>query len=74
MIKIFTSLCDFHTNYLLPAPFNNKTALLPVLIEEYFESNQRKYIFQKRFLSSVILLPNQGLKSFTGMEFLLKKL
>jgi C-terminal processing protease CtpA/Prc len=44
MTKIFTSLRDLHTNYLLPAPFNDKTASLPFLIEEYFEGRQRKYI------------------------------
>ncbi len=47
MTKIFTSLRDLHTNYLLPFPFNEKTASLPFLIEEYFEGGQRKYIISK---------------------------
>jgi C-terminal processing protease CtpA/Prc len=47
MTKIFTSLHDLHTNYLLPAPFNDKTAFVPFLIEEYFEEGQRKYIVSK---------------------------
>jgi C-terminal processing protease CtpA/Prc len=49
MTRIFTSLRDLHTNYLLPAPFNDKTAFLPFLIEEYFEDRQRKYIISKVF-------------------------
>lgn len=49
MTKIFTSLRDLHTNYMLPAPFNDKTAFLPFLIEEYFEGEQRKYIISKIF-------------------------
>jgi C-terminal processing protease CtpA/Prc len=47
MTRIFTSLRDLHTNYLLPAPFNEKTAFLPFLIEEYFEDGNRKYIVSK---------------------------
>ncbi len=47
MIKIFTSLRDLHTNYILPAPFNDKIAFLPFLIEEYIDSEQRKYIVSK---------------------------
>lgn len=47
MTKIFTSLRDLHTNYLLPAPYNEKIASLPFLIEEYFEDGQRKYIISK---------------------------
>jgi hypothetical protein len=47
MTKIFTSLRDLHTNYLLPAPFNERTAFLPFLIEEYFEGGNRKYIVSK---------------------------
>lgn len=44
MLQVFTSLRDLHTNYLLPAPFNDKTAVLPFLIEEYFDNGSRKYI------------------------------
>lgn len=47
MTKIFTSLHDLHTNYLLPAPFNEKIAFVPFLIEEYFEDGQRKYLVSK---------------------------
>ena len=37
MQLIFTSARDLHTNYLLPEPFNQKTAYLPFLVEEYFD-------------------------------------
>ncbi|HLP57199.1 MAG TPA: S41 family peptidase, partial [Candidatus Deferrimicrobium sp.] len=47
MTEIFTSLRDLHTNYLLPAPYNNKTAFLPFYIEEYFEEGKPKYIVSK---------------------------
>ena len=35
MSEIFHSVRDLHTNYLLPAPFNDRIAYLPFLIEEY---------------------------------------
>ena len=47
MISIFTSLRDLHTNYLLPDPYRDKIAFLPFLIEEYFDSNKRRYIITK---------------------------
>jgi C-terminal processing protease CtpA/Prc len=47
MISIFVELRDLHTNYLLPQPYNDKTAFLPFLIEEYFEGNTRHYIVSK---------------------------
>ena len=37
MLEIFTQLRDLHTNYLLPAPYNDRIAYLPFLLEEYFE-------------------------------------
>jgi len=40
MQEIFTSLRDFHTNYSLPAPFDEKVAFLPFLIEEYFDDRK----------------------------------
>ncbi|MCC7161021.1 MAG: peptidase S41 [Anaerolineae bacterium] len=44
MLSIFTELRDLHTNYLLPDPFRNRTALLPFLIEEFYEDGTRKYM------------------------------
>ena len=42
MQRIFTSTRDFHTSYSLSAPFNQRTAYLPFLIEEYFEEANKK--------------------------------
>lgn len=44
MLSIFAGLRDLHTNYLLPDPFRNRTALLPFLIEEFFENGERQYM------------------------------
>lgn len=47
MTQIFNSLRDLHTNYLLPSPYNNKTAFLPFYVEEYYEAQKPKYIVSK---------------------------
>lgn len=46
MIEIFHSLRDLHTNYILPASYQGKTAFLPFLLEEFYEGNppQRNYL------------------------------
>lgn len=44
MLTIFTELRDLHTNYLLPEPFRNRTALLPFQLEQFFEGDQRRYM------------------------------
>ncbi|HSE98925.1 MAG TPA: S41 family peptidase [Blastocatellia bacterium] len=47
MLEIFTSARDIHTMYLLPAPFNEMSAYLPFLIEEYFEKKRHKYMVSR---------------------------
>jgi Peptidase family S41 len=49
LIRIFTGLRDLHTNYILPAPYQSKTAFLPFLIEEYFEDGESRFIVSKTF-------------------------
>lgn len=44
MTAVFTSVRDLHTNYLLPAPFNQMQAFLPFTVEEYFEGGARRYL------------------------------
>lgn len=44
MLRTFTSVRDLHTNYFLPAPYNEKTAFVPFLLESYFERNERRYL------------------------------
>ncbi|MCY9581389.1 S41 family peptidase [Paenibacillus alvei] len=48
MLQIFKELRDLHTNYILPAPYNQHTAFLPFLMEEYYDANfKRHYIVSK---------------------------
>ena len=47
MTEIFTSTRDLHTNYLLPAPFKDKTAFLPFFLEEYYEEDVPKYLISR---------------------------
>jgi C-terminal processing protease CtpA/Prc len=49
MIAIFHSLRDLHTNYVLPASYQNQTAFLPFLVEEFFDGAPpvRNYVVTK---------------------------
>lgn len=44
MLEIFNSVRDLHTNYLLPAPFDNVAAFLPFDLEECFEDGEPHYL------------------------------
>lgn len=44
MLTIFTELRDLHTNYVLPEPFRDHSAILPFLMEEFYEDGARKYM------------------------------
>lgn len=46
MSQIFHSVRDLHTNYLLPAPFATRVAVLPFLVEEYWDRDEqrRRYV------------------------------
>ncbi len=43
LLDIFTSLHDLHTNYILPIPYRSLTAVLPFLVEEYFDDKQQAH-------------------------------
>jgi len=45
--KIFSSLRDLHTVYVLPEPFSNAAAFLPFMIEEFYESEKAKFLVSK---------------------------
>ncbi len=47
MTSIFASVCDLHTNYVLPAPYNDAQAWLPFKIESYLDRGHRRYIVTK---------------------------
>jgi hypothetical protein len=43
MVSIFKQLRDLHTIYILPTAFQNRTAVLPFEIEEYYDGDDRRY-------------------------------
>jgi C-terminal processing protease CtpA/Prc len=49
MTSIFNELRDLHTTYILPDPYQTKTAFLPFLLEEYFETGAPRYLVSKTF-------------------------
>lgn len=51
MIKIFKSLRDLHTNYILPKPYNQHTAFLPFLMEEFYDANGERYYIVTRLIN-----------------------
>ena len=53
LLTIFASLRDLHTHYQLPAPFQDRMAFLPFLIEQYFERNGRKQPVEKFMVSRI---------------------
>jgi hypothetical protein len=44
MISIFMDVRDMHTNYILPASFQGKRAVVPFRIQRYFEDGEPRYI------------------------------
>ena len=47
MCNIFALVRDLHTNYLLPAPYNDKVAFLPFNVEACFRNGERIYVISK---------------------------
>lgn len=47
LLDIFKELRDLHTNYSLPAPFGTQIAFLGILVEQYVENGQRKWMVSK---------------------------
>jgi C-terminal processing protease CtpA/Prc len=45
--RIFHSVRDLHTNYLLPDPFAGKIAYLPFQVEEYFDASGSHYVVSR---------------------------
>ena len=59
LIAIFTELRDLHTNYILPLPYQSKTAFLPFRVQEFFEGEQRRYVVSE---VNETLLPDPELR------------
>ncbi|MEZ5450840.1 MAG: hypothetical protein R3E89_18375, partial [Thiolinea sp.] len=51
LLAIFTSLHDLHTNYVLPVPYRRLTAVLPFLVEEYFDAQQQPHYLVTKILT-----------------------
>jgi hypothetical protein len=71
VIDIFTDLRDLHTNYVLPAPFADKTAVLPFLVEEYVEKGKVRYLVTKvaQGLTAPGFGPGVTVTSWNGIPF-----
>ncbi|MBI3270365.1 MAG: peptidase S41 [Planctomycetes bacterium] len=69
LIRIFTDLRDLHTNYILPRPYQTKTAFLPFLVEEYSEGSTRRYLVSKTFagFTHPTFKPGVTLTSWSGV-------
>lgn len=44
LLSTFLSLRDLHTNYILPAPTNRYTAILPFRLAEFYHGDERGYV------------------------------
>ncbi len=44
LLRIFASVRDLHTNYLLPKPFSDRIAFVPFDIEQYFVGDDSRYL------------------------------
>ena len=71
LIDIFTDLRDLHTNYVLPAPFADKTAVLPFLVEEYVEKGKVRYLVTKvaQGVTAPGFVPGVTVLSWNGIAF-----
>jgi hypothetical protein len=47
MTRIFNSVRDLHTNYLLPDPYAGATAFLPFQLEEFWDGERPRYLVSK---------------------------
>jgi Peptidase family S41 len=56
MISIYVHLRDLHTNYVLPSPYNSRTAIVPFKLQEFMENGERDYIVTQ--VSPIVTDPN----------------
>lgn len=47
LLNIFKELRDLHTNLVLPVPFTTQMAFLGILVEQFFEAGQPRYLVSK---------------------------
>lgn len=51
LINIFHSMHDLHTNYVLPLPYRRMTAILPFLVEEFFDGAEQPHYIVTKMIS-----------------------
>ena len=66
LLEIFLSTRDLHTNYVLPSPFQETTAFVPFLVEDYFDANDQPN--QRRFLVTRVVGDIQDSSFAPGVE------
>jgi hypothetical protein len=71
LIDIFTELRDLHTNYVLPSPFADQTAVLPFLVEEFIDAGALRYIVTKvaQGITAEGFEPGIAVTSWNGIAF-----
>ncbi|WP_049828318.1 S41 family peptidase [Paenibacillus polymyxa] len=68
MLQIFKELRDLHTNYILPAPYNQHTAFLPFLMEEFYDANnKRHYIVSRLTFHHDTFVPGVEITDWNGV-------
>lgn len=74
MLEIFASARDLHTMYLLPAPYRDQVAYLPLLVENYFERRdgriEEKFIVSKIAQTPYLYFVNRNPLFRPGVEIL----
>jgi Peptidase family S41 len=66
MCNIFATVRDLHTNYLLPAPFDDKVAFLPFNVEACFRNDERIYIISRVSDDVADITPGAEVVSWNG--------
>ena len=70
LLDIFKELRDLHTNYSLPAPFGGQIAFLGILVEQYFENGDAKWMVSKvaeHLVTDQNLVPGVEITHWNGM-------
>ena len=49
LLRVFVELRDLHTNYILPAPYQGPFAFLGILLEEFYDGGQPRWLVSKVF-------------------------
>jgi len=70
LLDIFKELRDLHTNYTLPAPFGSQIAFLGILVEQYSDGDEPRWMVSKvadHLVSDPTLVPGVDITHWNGM-------